>query len=137
MYSWQLILSEKLADIELDKMIKTKNEYYVNRVKQKFHQLHFSDKEMMLESSRNVDMHSQQPNRWTIQKILCTNQTQGSQEFIKIILVPRHRHQQFDNLVLGTFSSSNEKLVSAKLWTTREINTGHTLDNFVAITCLT
>ena len=48
----------------------------------------------------------------------------------------RHRHQQFDNLVLGTFSSSNEKLVSAKLWTTREINTGHTLDNFVAITCL-
>ena len=33
MYSWQLILSEKLADIELDKMTKTKNEYYVNRVK--------------------------------------------------------------------------------------------------------
>ena len=50
--------------------------------------------------------------------------------------MPWHRHQQFDNLVLGTFSSSNEKLVSAKLWTTREINTGHTLDNFVAITCL-
>ena len=46
----------------------------------------------------------------------------------------RHRHQQFDNLVLGTFSSSNEKLVSAKLWTTREINTGYYPDNFVAIT---
>ena len=61
-------------------------------------------------------------------------QTQGSSEFVKNILVPWHRHQQFDNLVLGTFSSSNEKLVSAKLWTTREINTGYYPDNFVAIT---
>ena len=45
-----------------------------------------------------------------------------------------HRHQQFDNLVLGTFSSSNEELVSAKLQTTREINTGYNPDYFVTIT---